>query len=176
MDFDVQDDDQAALPASGTTTKSATPTSGAPQTESTEKGSTNNEDSGSGTGSNSNSIVKTRTYDISITYDKYYRTPKVWLFGYDENHQPLKPQEVFSDISEDHAKKTVTVELHPHLNVSSAFIHPCQHANVMKKIIDRLQANGKEARVDQYLFLFLKFLSAVIPTIEYDNTFEIDLQ
>jgi len=29
-------------------------------------------------------IVKTRTYDISITYDKYYQTPKVWLFGYDE--------------------------------------------------------------------------------------------
>ncbi len=25
-----------------------------------------------------------RTYDISITYDKYYRTPHVYLFGYDE--------------------------------------------------------------------------------------------
>jgi len=163
MDFDVQDDDQAALPST---------TSPASNTSQTTSPGTSAEPSSTG----GNTIVKTRTYDISITYDKYYRTPKVWLFGYDENHQPLKPSEVFSDISEDHAKKTVTVEAHPHLNITSAFIHPCQHAHVMKKIIDRLQANGKEARVDQYLFLFLKFLSAVIPTIEYDNTFEIDLQ
>ena len=28
--------------------------------------------------------MKTRTYDLSITYDKYYQTPRVWLFGYDE--------------------------------------------------------------------------------------------
>lgn len=25
-----------------------------------------------------------RTYDITISYDKYYRTPRVFLFGYDE--------------------------------------------------------------------------------------------
>lgn len=29
-------------------------------------------------------MLKTRTYDISITYDLYYKTPKVWLYGYDE--------------------------------------------------------------------------------------------
>lgn len=29
-------------------------------------------------------ILHTRTYDISITYDKYYQTPRVFLFGYDE--------------------------------------------------------------------------------------------
>jgi ubiquitin-like-conjugating enzyme ATG3 len=29
-------------------------------------------------------ILKTRTYDLSITYDKYYQTPRMWLFGYDE--------------------------------------------------------------------------------------------
>jgi len=50
-------------------------------------------------------IIKTRTYDISIHYDKYYRTPRVWLFGYDENRNPLKPEEIFADISQDHAKK-----------------------------------------------------------------------
>ena len=32
----------------------------------------------------SSNILRTRTYDISITYDRYYQTPKVWLFGYDE--------------------------------------------------------------------------------------------
>lgn len=25
-----------------------------------------------------------RTYDISITYDKYYQTPRAWLFGYNQ--------------------------------------------------------------------------------------------
>lgn len=29
-------------------------------------------------------IVKTRTYDLHITYDKYYQTPRLWLTGYDE--------------------------------------------------------------------------------------------
>ena len=29
-------------------------------------------------------IVQTRTYDLHITYDKYYQTPRLWLFGYDE--------------------------------------------------------------------------------------------
>ena len=29
-------------------------------------------------------ILQTRTYDLNITYDNYYRTPRLWLFGYDE--------------------------------------------------------------------------------------------
>ena len=29
-------------------------------------------------------LVATRTYDICITYDKYYQTPRAWLLGYDE--------------------------------------------------------------------------------------------
>jgi ubiquitin-like-conjugating enzyme ATG3 len=113
-------------------------------------------------------VLKTRTYDISLTYDLYYQTPKVWLFGYDEvsnhhvcsfnvcwligglqSHQPLRPPQVFSDISEDHAKKTVTIEAHPHLAFPCAFIHPCKHAPVMKKIVQRLQDNHKTPRVDQ---------------------------
>jgi len=103
-----------------------------------------------------NQILKSRTYDISITYDAYYHTPKVWLFGYDENRQPLKPKEVLEDISSDHARKTVTIDNHPHLGVSCAFVHPCKHANVMKKIVSRQLESGKEPRVDQYMFLFLK--------------------
>jgi len=116
------------------------------------------------------SILKTRTYDISITYDKYYQTPRVWLFGYDEDGKPLKTEKIFEDISQDHANKTVTIEKHPHLGIPFAFIHPCKHAVVMKKIIGQLVENKKELRVDQYLFLFLKFISSVIPTMEYDFT------
>lgn len=119
-------------------------------------------------------IVKTRTYDISITYDKYYQTPRVWLFGYDEHRKPLTPEHIYQDISQDHAKKTVTFEPHSSLGISQASIHPCKHSNVMKKIIDHLEESGKELRVDQYLILFLKFVSSIIPTIDYDYTISMD--
>ncbi|KAI9098864.1 autophagocytosis associated protein [Phlyctochytrium arcticum] len=135
-------------------------------------------------GKNDDKILKTRTYDISITYDKYYQTPRVWLFGYSETGEPLSSAQIFEDISQDHVHKTVTIEPHPHENVSMASIHPCKHGNVMKRIIERqveaeresAEKGGggrvvKEMRVDQYLMLFLKFIATVIPTIEYDCKF-----
>uniref|UniRef100_A0A0E0MSQ2 Autophagy-related protein 3 n=1 Tax=Oryza rufipogon TaxID=4529 RepID=A0A0E0MSQ2_ORYRU len=121
-------------------------------------------------------ILRTRTYDVSITYDKYYQTPRVWLTGYDESRMPLKPELVFEDISQDHARKTVTIEDHPHLSAGKhASVHPCKHAAVMKKIIDVLMSRGVEPEVDKYLFIFLKFMASVIPTIEYDYTMDFDL-
>lgn len=33
-----------------------------------------------------NEILQTRTYDLNITYDKYYQTPRLWLSGHDEVH------------------------------------------------------------------------------------------
>mmetsp|Transcript_44177 Transcript_44177/g.71915 ORF Transcript_44177/g.71915 Transcript_44177/m.71915 type:complete len:303 (+) Transcript_44177:179-1087(+) len=120
-------------------------------------------------------IVRTRTYDVSITYDKYYQVPRIWLFGYDERQQPLSTEAVFEDVSQDHAKKTVTMEAHPYKGgLPYASIHPCRHAEAMKRIIDNVEDAGKQLRVDQYLFLFLKFMSSVIPTIEYDYTFGVD--
>jgi len=140
-------------------------------------------------------IVKTRTYDLSIVYDKYYQTPRVYLFGYDEHRNILTPDQIMEDISADHKNKTVTVETHPHLGIPHASIHPCRHAHVMKVIVDKLahgvaaklEAGGaaggmskqqlveealkdKKLQVDQYMFLFLKFVASVIPTIEYDYT------
>ena len=32
----------------------------------------------------SGEIIQTRTYDLNITYDKYYQTPRLWLSGHDE--------------------------------------------------------------------------------------------
>ncbi|KAJ2821501.1 E2-like enzyme [Coemansia furcata] len=130
----------------------------------------------SGSNGDEDKILRTRTYDISITYDKYYQTPRVWLFGYDEQGKPLTARQIFEDISEDHAKKTVTIETHPHLAVQQASIHPCKHAHVMKKIIERAVESGRrEIRVDQYLVIFLKFMSSVLPTIEYDYTMSSDI-
>jgi len=124
---------------------------------------------------NEDNILKTRTYNISITYDKGYQTPRIWLFGFDENNIPLTPEQIFEDISEDHAKKTVTIEAHPHENFSLATIHPCRHANVMKKIVDNMQETGHmEIRPDMALLIFLKFMSSVLPTINYDFTISLE--
>ncbi|GMF25722.1 unnamed protein product [Phytophthora lilii] len=133
-----------------------------------------------------NAILRTRTYDLSITYDKYYQTPRVWLFGYDERNAPLSGDQMFEDIMQDYANRTVTMEPHPHRSsLVHASIHPCQHGAVMKRIIANLKARkpgeaeteeqvANEIRSDQYLFLFLKFIQSVIPTIDYDYTIEVN--
>ncbi|CAF1244972.1 unnamed protein product [Rotaria sordida] len=116
--------------------------------------------------------LATRTYDLNITYDKYYQTPRLWLNGYDEHHKPLSVEKMYEDISQDHAKKTVTMEQHPHLPGTGPMpsIHPCRHADVMKKLIQMVAESGKELEVHMYIMIFLKFVQAVIPTIDYDYT------
>uniref|UniRef100_A0A0K8SGM0 Ubiquitin-like-conjugating enzyme ATG3 n=1 Tax=Lygus hesperus TaxID=30085 RepID=A0A0K8SGM0_LYGHE len=116
-------------------------------------------------------IVKTRTYDLHITYDKYYQTPRLWLTGYDESRKPLTVEQMYDDVSQDHAKKTVTMESHPHIpGPPMASVHPCRHAIVMRKIIETVLEGGGELGVHMYLIIFLKFVQSVIPTIEYDYT------
>ena len=116
-------------------------------------------------------IVSTRTYDLNITYDKYYQTPRLWLFGYSENRTPLTVDQMYEDFSADHANKTITMETHPHLpGPPQASVHPCKHASTMKKLIDQIAEGGSELGVHQYLIVFLKFVQAIIPTIEYDFT------
>ncbi|CDW57537.1 ubiquitin conjugating enzyme ATG3 like [Trichuris trichiura] len=116
-------------------------------------------------------VWKTRTYDLTITYDKYYQVPRMWLSGYDEasDKKPLTVDQMYEDFSQDHVKKTITMGMHPHLpGPPMASIHPCRHAETMKRLIDTFAENGKEFDVHQYLVVFLKFVQAVIPTIEYD--------
>jgi ubiquitin-like-conjugating enzyme ATG3 len=149
-DFEDEDDDAVLLPAAMMIAKEAGAANG---------------------GADDDHIVKTRAYDISITYDKYYQTPRVWLNGYDENRLVLEPSKALEDISADHARKTVTIDPHPHTGVPSASIHPCKHGSVMKKLIESARAEkGQTPSVDSYLFVFLKFIASVIPTIEYDYT------
>ena len=45
-------------------------------------------------------VLSTRTYDLNITYDNLYRTPRLWLFGYDENQRPLTEDEMYEDVSQ----------------------------------------------------------------------------
>ena len=120
-----------------------------------------------------NNIVKVRTYDLSITYDKYYQTPRVWLFGYDENGNPLAAEQMYEDCMSDYVKRTVTLDYHPHTSGVYASIHPCQHGAVMKNIVRNLSKSGESPSVESYIFIFLKFVSSIIPTINYDFTMEV---
>ena len=129
--------------------------------------------------------VRTRTYDLYITYDKYWRCPRLWLFGYTALGAPLPVQAIMEDISTDYVDKTVTMETWPYMegqSMSMASVHPCKHSHVMQTIIARQSERGDVVRVDQYclkkmselicryLIIFLKFMGSVIPTIEHDNT------
>jgi len=116
-----------------------------------------------------------RTYDLSITYDKYYQTPRLWLFGYDVYGRPLEAKEIFQDVLSEYHSKTVTVDPHPLTAVPTCSIHPCKHAAVMKKVIRDWIEQGLQPRHDLALFVFLKFISSVVPTIDYDFTMDIEL-
>jgi Autophagocytosis associated protein, active-site domain len=54
------------------------------------------------------------------------QVPRFWLVGFDEAAKPLTPAQVLEDVSEEHARKTITVDPHPHLATSAASIHPCR--------------------------------------------------
>ncbi|WIA09304.1 hypothetical protein OEZ85_008711 [Tetradesmus obliquus] len=147
----VEPDDEAALPAAAAAAAAGSSATAA----------------GSG-------IRRTRTYDLYITYDQYYQVPRFWLVGFDEAQQPLRPDQVLEDVSEEHARKTITLDPHPHLAVSAASIHPCRHAEVMKKLADGISGgDGAEFPLEQYLVLFLKFIASVVPTIQYDYTMSV---
>uniref|UniRef100_A0A7R9ZK15 Autophagy-related protein 3 n=1 Tax=Craspedostauros australis TaxID=1486917 RepID=A0A7R9ZK15_9STRA len=127
-------------------------------------------------------LVKVRTYDLSITYDKYYNTPRVWMVGKSTQGQPLTGQQMMEDVISDYANRTVTIENHPHVSGPHASIHPCKHGAVMKAIVrnlvskDTIQGEGEEEKlptVEMYLFIFLKFVSSMIPTINYDFTMDV---
>ena len=45
-----------------------------------------------------------------------------------------------------------------------------RHASVMKKLIEVVSEGGRDLGVHEYILVFLKFIQAVIPTIEYDFT------
>lgn len=94
--------------------------------------------------SSSDNLLSVRTYDCYISYDKHYQTPRFWLFGYDENKRPLTAKEIFQDVPADHAFKTMTMEAFPHSGTQLASVHPCKHASVMKKFIDRMEASQAE--------------------------------
>ena len=45
----------------------------------------------------------------------------------------------------------------------------------MKNMLDLILNNGGKPKVEFSMFIFLKFISSVTPTIEYDFTVELEL-
>ena len=76
------------------------------------------------------------------------------------------------DVMGDYAMRTVTLDPHPNIGGIHASIHPCRHAAVMMTIVKNL-SKAAEPSVESYLFIFLKFVSSIIPTITYDYTMEV---
>ncbi|KAK4242064.1 autophagocytosis associated protein [Achaetomium macrosporum] len=92
-----------------------------------------------------------RTYSLYIVYSPWYKTPRMYMSGYQPNGQPLPPHLMMEDIVGDYKDKTVTLEDFPFFanNVKMASIHPCKHASVMKTLLDRADAALKLRRERQ---------------------------
>ena len=82
-----------------------------------------------------------------------------------KNRTLLTPSQIFQDVSADHAFKTVTIEPFPHSpSLQAASVHPCKHASVMKKVIERMNqsieeqqaarkgGSGKDSKPRKWLF------------------------
>jgi ubiquitin-like-conjugating enzyme ATG3 len=112
-----------------------------------------------------------RIYKLIIVYDKYYRTPRVYLQGARLNGDLLSPLEMMDDIVQDYAGKTATMEHHPHAPDDGMYvsIHPCRHADTMKRLLQMCSA-GTAPTIGSYMMYFIKFITSMIPTIEYDYT------
>ena len=39
-------------------------------------------------------VLKTREYEVTVTYDFYYCVPRMWLMGYNEKGNPLTDEKI----------------------------------------------------------------------------------
>lgn len=99
----------------------------------------------------------------------------MWLTGCDEDGKALTHNQIFEDITSEHQNETVTFEEHPNLDVKQLTIHPCKHAERFREFIEEAKQKGKDIKPNMALVLFLKFMTSIMPTIEYDCTVDIDL-
>jgi len=90
------DDDQEAVDMEDFIESGMADDDAAVDVETSKKSSTKKSDGAAGGGGE---IENVRTYDLNITYDKYYQTPRLWLFGYDENRKALSVDEMYEDFS-----------------------------------------------------------------------------
>ena len=132
-----------------------------------------------------------RFYNVVVSYDQYYGSPRMYLFGYKCGAQnvPLTKEEMMEDVYSANREKTATIDPHPFVQAPCISIHPCRHAEMMKRTLDRLEQRFTEEQEEvpegeripfvfptyMALFVFLKFITAVVPTIGYDVTIDMEM-
>lgn len=107
-------------------------------------------------------------YDISLTYDPAYQTPRIWLFGYGLDGFPLKENDIIQDMELDFVGSVATLIPHPITGVMNVSIHPCRHAEVMANLIQRYEAKmtgDQQFSTKEYLAIFLRLLGSIFPTM-----------
>lgn len=107
--------------------------------------------------------VNWRFYDLHITYDNYYRTPRLWIIGYDYYRNFLTPAEIFDDISPEHSKATITRERHPYLQTMCLSVHPCNHATMLHNVTQKIGQHD----IKRVLEVFLHVMTTVLPTADF---------
>ena len=70
------------------------------------------------------SVVKTREYEVTITYDLYFFVPRMWLMGYNEKGIPLTDEEMKEDVMPEYRNKTCTIEPQTHTGIRNISVHP----------------------------------------------------
>ena len=118
-------------------------------------------------------VVKTREYEVTITYDLYFFVPRMWLMGYNEKGIPLTDEEMKEDVMPEYRNKTCTIETQPCTGLRNISVHPCRHSLLLQKMIKDFQNSGKKLEIEQSILLFLTFLQSVVPTVQYDFTMDI---
>ncbi len=118
-------------------------------------------------------VLKTREYEVTVTYDFYYCVPRMWLMGYNEKGNPLTDDEMKEDVMPEYRNKTCTIEEQTCTGIRNISVHPCRHSLLLKKMIKDFQNSGKKLEIEKSILLFLKFLQSVVPTVQYDLTMDI---
>lgn len=101
---------------------------------------------------NDNEIKK---FNLYINYDNYYKVPRIWINAYRDDIE-LKIDELYEEIKEDYVNRTISYEFNPFLNKNMICIHPCNHANIMKKLI-------KGHVIEEYMIVFLNIVYSIFP-------------
>ena len=83
----------------------------------------------------------------------------------------LTYEEIKLDVMEEYRDATLTNESFKFVDgATMPTVHPCKHANVLKEMSDTIEEGGTPVKPEVALFIFLKFIATVIPTVQFDLT------
>lgn len=117
-------------------------------------------------------VYSNHVYNVYITYDQYYRTPRVWFVGSKRDGSPLTQEETYKDFMAEYLSISLTMEKNTEIDMHCVSVHPCKHAYAMQRMFayEMEKKNASEIKINEYLIHFLKFASSVIPQLEFDIT------